>query len=204
MGKSKKDMFHKRNLAKELSDNLLLTLSTAKTKDLPNLFNLLDNLIISALPKKSKTLSRNFIKTIFSVNEDRLLILLSHLYLEKCIEEIIINKFKRPKKILTNSFKKKVDIIYSLGELDENIYHKIILINRIRNKYVHNLDYHYKIENFVEFSDIKKVLDFIQNKHIQSRPLILRYLLKIELFIVVLDLYGKHRFLYLTDASTPE
>ena len=187
-----------------LSDDLLLALKNAKTDDLLNLFSSVDSLIIDYLPKKSKTLSRNIMKSIFSANEDRLLIILSHLYLEICIDEIIVNKFKKSKNILNNSFKKKVDIIYSLDELDENLYKKIILLNRIRNQYVHNLDYRFKIDDFIEFSDIKKVLDYIQKKHIRSRPLILRYLLKIELYITVLDLHKKHRFLYLVDVSALE
>jgi len=195
--------FYKKEPVKAIANNLLLALTTAKTNDLPQLFKLLDSLILSIMPKKSIALVRNSIKTIFETQDARLMILLSHLYLEKCLEEIIKKKFERPKNILENNFKQKLDIIYSLGSIDEKSYHDISAINRIRNKFVHNLNYTFKIEDFNNFDELKKTLSIIKDRHKKARALILRYLLKIVLLMVQIDLYKNHKYLYLVNV-TPE
>ena len=94
------------------------------------------------LPQKTKVMSRAFLKDIIDTKETRLLILIAHLYLENFLDEIIKNRVKRPNNILNFRYlSAKLNIIYSFGILDEQLYKEILFFNTLRNKYSHDLTF---------------------------------------------------------------
>lgn len=110
------------------------------------------------LPQKTKVMSRAFLKDIIDTKETRLLILIAHLYLENFLDEIIKNRVKRPNNILNFRYlSAKLNIIYSFGILDEQLYKEILFFNTLRNKYSHDLTFDILDANFNDSPILKEL-----------------------------------------------
>lgn len=96
----------------------------------------------------------------FGYHADELTIVLkAHLFAEFLIDHIINELFKRPKVVLGYTFSKKLEIIYSLDLIPNYVYKNVLLLNRIRNKYAHDLDYRIDPKEIVFFkTDNKRVV----------------------------------------------
>ena len=86
------------------------------------------------------------------------IVLKGHLVVEYMLDSIIKEKFKNPNKILSYSFYRKLEILHSLGFLPDYLFKNIETLNKIRNKYAHDLKYSLDInELFVIDSDDKQI-----------------------------------------------
>ncbi len=72
-------------------------------------------------------------------------LLVTHLYIEYFINEIIENHFRLKGKILSDhrsfSFSIKLDLVYEKGFIPEWLYFNIRKFNKIRNEFSHNLHF---------------------------------------------------------------
>lgn len=94
------------------------------------------------LPRSSPLLINNFVSDILRLNSNmRNLVIVSHLYFENIIDELIRINFKNPKAIDNFNFYQKMKVIESIEILDSETIKFLILINKIRNKFAHNLEY---------------------------------------------------------------
>ncbi|WJV19647.1 hypothetical protein QU593_03960 [Rossellomorea marisflavi] len=105
----------------------------------------------------------------FEYNNDKMyLILRGHLYIESELIKLIENYILYPEKLeLKNmGFNNKCRMASSLGLIDDQMFEILILINRLRNKYAHNLEYNitkgeidkleHKISTFEGFEFIRE------------------------------------------------
>jgi uncharacterized protein YutE (UPF0331/DUF86 family) len=67
-------------------------------------------------------------------------ILRSHLYFEHIMEEILEKFLEKPKNIVKFRYKQKMDLMASLGLINEETYQNLKLMNRMRNHIAHNVD----------------------------------------------------------------
>ena len=96
-----------------------------------------------------------FYKKVILASKDELSIVLkSHLYLEFTIDKIISLAFPEPKEILKMKFSDKVKILGGLNFIliDKVTVEKIKVINTIRNKFSHKLDYRLTNEDILKLS----------------------------------------------------
>jgi len=93
---------------------------------------------------KPGSLGAEFYKIVFSEDNILSMILKAHLIIERFLNIIIANKFKNSSKLLekTNfTFFLKLEVLNSKNYLDEVLYSDINQLNRIRNKFAHDLFY---------------------------------------------------------------
>lgn len=85
-----------------------------------------------------------FVLRLRANDDEATIILVSHLLIESLLDKIIQIKCKSPKKILddhvTYCFSVKLQIIYAMGLLPDNIFNNIVRINKFRNKFSHNIE----------------------------------------------------------------
>ncbi len=94
------------------------------------------------LPKSSNLLVNNFISDILTLRSNlRNLVIISHLYFENIIDGLIETNFKNPQAFDNFNFYNKIKVLESQKVLDDDIMNYLLLINNIRNKFAHNLDY---------------------------------------------------------------
>lgn len=111
----------------------------------------LDNYIIflkQFLPNKTKIMGRAFLKDITEIEDHRLLILMSHLYLENFIEIIIKTRSNYSPKLLRSSFHRKLKFLYESEIIDDFYYSELGFINNLRNCHAHNLSFDLLDYNF--------------------------------------------------------
>lgn len=93
-------------------------------------------------------------KNILGSKDELSIVLKTHLYLEFNIDKILSLALPTPKEILKIKFSDKVKILGSLNFLPINkvIIEKIKVVNTIRNKFSHKLDYKLTNEDILEIS----------------------------------------------------
>jgi len=90
-----------------------------------------------------------FLNEVVEGSDTLSIILKAHLYIEYYIDLIIKKKFKRPKEVLKYNFAKKVEILYSIDLLTPDQNYNIKELNRIRNKFAHNIKYDISMEQLI-------------------------------------------------------
>lgn len=109
----------------------------------------------------NKEMQEFFEKNIKDCSEPLILILKAHLYIEVCLNEIFKLVIPRPQKIINNrKFSDKMDIFESLNLSFgiKEICKKVRLINKLRNKFSHDLNAE------LEENEIRPLLKDIQLK----------------------------------------
>lgn len=162
-----------------------------------------ENIVLNFLPKKTKVFGRAFLKEVFSIDNDRLLILIGHLYLENILIEIIKKKFKNIDKLeesgIINSFYKKVRLLESQNYLGEDIVNDLLFINEIRNKFVHNLKYHINQIDMFKFYHMKRFKGYIEMKNKKALIAFNRLVIKQTFMYLLFKFTKKYRFIHLMD-----
>ncbi len=158
--------------------------------------------VIEFLPKKSKNLSTNFFRKIFSTSENITLILLGHLYIERLLNEIITIKYSilntDDKNIKFNSFYKKIAFLKKEGVLEVNVADDIITINELRNCFAHELNYQLSSFDLWKLSELKKYRrEVFEPKNRKLKEIFTRLILKIYFFNLMRNLSSEFRFLHL-------
>lgn len=151
------------------------------------------------LPKKTKILGTAFLKDIVEIKDPRLLILLSHLYFENFINEIIRKRLDSPSRILDMPFSTKLEILRATKIFDEFFYSELRFINTIRNMYAHNLYFDFLNYNFDKSPLIKslKVLDKYRSKRVKRK--LCDFILRIYLIYLVVIVTENFRETMLLD-----
>ena len=179
---------------------LVESVKQLKPKDIVNFQNT-EEWVSYFLPKTTKVFGRAFLKEIFDSENDRLLVLMGHLYLENILVEIIKHKFKNIDKLeksgITNSFYKKVKLLESQNYLSEDIVTDIIFINEIRNKFVHNLKYTLDEIDIFRFFHMTRFRDYLEIKNKKARMAFNKLLIKLTFMYLLFKLSKKHRFIHL-------
>lgn len=90
-------------------------------------------------------------------------ILKGHLFIETILETLLKRNLKNPEELLKQqlSFSLKLNLVSSLGILPNNHIGAIKALNKIRNNYAHNLNYHITI---AEINQLKLEWAPIQEK----------------------------------------
>ena len=155
-------------------------------------------MVNAVLPKTSKIFATNLIKIIFSQKSIREKVIISHLFFENMIEEIIKENIARPKKILNYSFAVKLNILNSFKLISERNYICLKLINHLRNKYAHNLKYEilqFEIKKF-PFLQKVKILNFKRKK---EKEKYYEFLVSHCLWLTLLSLESEHKCISFMD-----
>ncbi|MBI5061507.1 MAG: hypothetical protein HZB67_04305 [Candidatus Aenigmarchaeota archaeon] len=101
---------------------------------------------------------KTFMEELISIKDFRLHVLFVHLHIEFWMNNIIEIKFSHPKTIMHNkdfkTFSNKLELLYAMDVINENIYQQIKAVNRIRNHYAHNITLN---KDFP--SEVKKYID---------------------------------------------
>ncbi len=67
-------------------------------------------------------------------------VLVSHIWIERLMEWIIIKKFKNHEDLIDFDFSKKQKILFGLGIINEDMNHELKFFNKIRNVFAHEID----------------------------------------------------------------
>ncbi len=101
------------------------------------------------------------------IEEPTTKVLTIHLYTEFWINKLIDLSSPKPQEILNRNlnFSIKLILIYNMGLIPEQLYLNIKKLNKLRNKYAHNLDYEFTKSdlNYV-YSNGKNISKYIQNE----------------------------------------
>ena len=109
----------------------------------------------AALNKETAPLYR-FMKCLLSEN-NLVLVTTSHLLTEYIIDNMIQAKCSHPEIILDDkrnfSYFVKLNTLYCNGQVPEDIYKNLVLMNKLRNSYAHNLKPDPKITAYYEYPE---------------------------------------------------
>lgn len=95
---------------------------------------------------------KQFVKDV--EHDDILMVILkTHLYIEKEMVELTDKFFKFPEKLSDYKFKARLNLLYSLGIIEKQLYEPISLINDIRNKFAHKLTYEFSEKDYKGLKD---------------------------------------------------
>jgi hypothetical protein len=94
------------------------------------------------IAKQCREKSNFFCKKYLKEADALTIVLKSHLFIEKCLDEIFSLCLPCPEYILEKKFYDKVKIYEALNLYPSNsIIEQLLTINKIRNKYAHNMEY---------------------------------------------------------------
>lgn len=135
-----------------------------------------------------KEVTMNFIMS-HSIHADELSIILKgHLFTEYMLDMLIREKFEKPNTILKYKFSQKLEILYSLDLLPLYLYKNISYLNKIRNRFAHNLEYDLSNEKLTFYTSDGKKVD-VANGNLKRKSL----RIKIRTFCIgVLDQLNYH------------
>ena len=153
------------------------------------------------LPKRTKILSRAFLKDIIEVEDHRLLILLSHLYFENFIDEIIRNRLEGSSKIFDFTFSIKLEILHASKILDEWYYNEFKFINNLRNKFAHNLSFDILDINFEKSPTLKRVKAMKKYRSKSAKIKLYDFTLRLYLILLIFVFSEEFKELYLLDVK---
>ena len=158
-----------------------------------------DILIQQLMPKRSKRLSRNLKKKIFTQEHSILIILLGHLYIERLVNEILNKELINYSSInsnILNTFYKKITYIKSQNILGDTLCEDLILLNKLRNKFAHNLNYDISSFDIYGFSitEENKVKEIRQGK---NKTVAFRVLIKLIIMSIEYELCKQKEYLFL-------
>lgn len=101
---------------------------------------------------KSERTVEEFVKQLNTIKEPISAVVTIHLYTEYWLDVIIKNKTKTPSKILNWSYASKLQVVYNIDLITEELYLNLIKLNKLRNTCAHNLYYDFKDINFKEYT----------------------------------------------------
>jgi hypothetical protein len=147
---------------------------------------------------KKQPLGAEFIRRLFSSDDALSFVITSHLFIETFINEIIRKKFSKSFLILNKrefSFSLKLDLLKSKNYFDDNLYLDLQLINTLRNKFAHNLNYDIAIFDASKFTYCDRSYEFLTpNSKVVKRKVNL-FILRLVLYNLLLKLTDKYPFI---------
>jgi hypothetical protein len=143
-------------------------------------------------------LGSHFLKHVAQERDVLNLTLKAHLYIENFLEEILKRKFMHGAILLNNrdvTFSLKLDILRAKNYLDEKLYHDIRLINRLRNKFAHELTFDIGSFDMSQFSYCEGLYQDVRTKKAETRRLVNIHIFKHVLLYLLLRLTEEHEFI---------
>jgi len=186
---------------REVIKPVIDSLNEINEKDYPKIENMIDVSIQSMMPEKSKVLSRNLKKKIFGQQDFLQIVLTGHLYIERLINEILSKELNGFNQLgnLFNTFYKKVSFIRSESILNESLCDDILLLNNLRNKYAHRLNYDICIFNIFDFSYLQEYRNNVDIRYKKNKKIAYRVFVKLIVVSLESDLCNQKKYLSLID-----
>ncbi len=163
----------------------------------------LDNYILflkQFLPNKTKIMGRAFLKDVIEIEDHRLLILISHLYFENFIEEIIKNRLNYSSRTLNLSFYQKLEFLYTSEIIDDFYYSELRFINNLRNSYAHNLCFDVLDYDFNKSPELKSLKILKKYRSKRAKRKLYNFIIRIYLTYILFALSHDFREIYLLDS----
>jgi len=177
----------------------------------------MDNIkkIASAKKKKDqKELNAFFSTHIDTTTNHMTLVLKTHLYIEHCLDQLLMSTLPKPDKMLKKTFSQKIDLFEALNLScppdDPRIILKLRQLNKIRNLFAHNLDKKLRVPDFNIF--VKKGVKFppkalIEQKYKYALMSFLSYFrafVTINKFLPFYSSYFRNKEVYKKDVGWSE
>ena len=151
------------------------------------------------LPNKTKIMGVSFLKDITEIEDHRLLILMSHLYFENFIEEIIKKRLNYSSRTLKSAFFRKLEILYKSKILDDFYYSELGFINDLRNNYAHNLSFDILDYNFDKSPRLKNLKILKKYRAKRSKRKLYNFIIRMYLISILFALSHDFREIHLLD-----
>lgn len=174
-------------------DKLFEILSSIPLRELPKCTN--TNLIADFMPQKSQLIIRNLLKDIYSTEEPRLLVIIGHLYFDNLLFKMLDRETHTLNQRQQESFYSKLEFLNGLGKFDNETYITLTAINRLRNRFAH--DIFHKIDDWDP-----TLIPYTQKYNLKipkQKALLIAFnilLLRMTFFSLVINLSDQHRWLY--------
>lgn len=93
--------------------------------------------------KSKKYIERRIKNELETTDDNLLLVLRGHLYIENELQELLKRYIPNPEAFenMRLLFKNKADLTYALNLIEEKYYKSLLIFNSFRNKYAHDIDY---------------------------------------------------------------
>lgn len=88
---------------------------------------------------------------LLEIRHPRMFLITAHLYLERVLNEIILHEIQFPNDVLRFGLYRKAIILHSVGKLNAEVLAVILQINRIRNRFAHDLNHEIRPEMLQKF-----------------------------------------------------
>ncbi|MCX9026333.1 MAG: hypothetical protein OIN85_09600 [Candidatus Methanoperedens sp.] len=145
-----------------------------------------------------KPLGSEFLRKIYDEIDPLSLIVKAHLFVENFLDEIIRIKFRNSQLILDRrdfTFSLKLDILRSKNYLDEKLYSDIMLLNKLRNKFAHDLFYDISDFDMSKFYYCDGFYDKVKTNSKEAKRVLNIHILRIVLCQLLFRLTKKYPFI---------
>jgi len=191
------------NIGKAMSDhyewfNMVLTNMEMRQDDEKLILYLENKEFVFVGTHSESYLGSDFLKYIGDERDPLNLTLKAHLYIENFLEEILKRKFKNSSLLLNNrdfTFALKLDILRAKNYLDEKSYRDIRLLNRLRNKFAHDLSFDISTFDMSQFCYCEDLYRRVKVKSQEAKRLVNLTIFRNVLWELFLRLIKKHEFI---------
>jgi hypothetical protein len=139
------------------------------------------------------------IRHLYDEPDSLVLTLRAHLYIENFIDTILKRKFKHASIILKNrdfSFSMKLDVLRANNQMDEDLYHDIRLLNRLRNKFAHELHFAFHSFAFGQFTYCERFGQVLNRvKGVEARNLLCVFIFRHVAMEMLFRLTKRHKYI---------
>lgn len=143
-------------------------------------------------------LGSEFLRKIYDETDPLSLVVKAHLFIENFLDEIIRKKFRNSQVILNKqdfTFSLKLDVLKSKNYLDEKLYSDILLLNRLRNKFAHNLFYDLADFDISKFYYCDELYGRVKTNTREAKRVLNLHMLRLILYHLLIRLTKKYSFI---------
>lgn len=190
------------NIGKAMSDHYeafgIAMFDLERWQDENELIRYLENKDFAYVENPSENyLSSHFLQFIGNEKDPLSLTLKAHLYIENFLEEILKRKFKSSALLLKNrdfTFSLKLDTLRAKNYLDEKLYKDVRLLNKLRNKFAHDLFFDISTFDMSQFYYCEDLYRRVIVKSREAKRLVNVSIFRSILWQLFLRLIKKHEF----------
>jgi hypothetical protein len=143
-------------------------------------------------------LGSHFLQYVANEKDPLSLTLKAHLYVENFLEEVLKKKFRNSSILLNNrdfTFALKVDVLRAKNYLDEKLYRDIRLLNRLRNKFAHDLSFDIATFDMSQFCYCEDLYQRVKTKSQEAKRLVNVSIFRHILIELLFRLTQRHEFI---------
>lgn len=144
------------------------------------------------------SLGSHFLQYVANEKDALNLTIKAHLYVENFLEEILKRKFMHNSIFLNNrdfTFSLKLDVLCAKNYLDEKLYRDIRLLNRVRNKFAHDLSFDISTFDMSQFYYCEELYQRVKTESEEAKRLVNLSIFKYVLMELLFRLTQKHKFI---------